>query len=292
MIPDRVKPKPIPKIHPVWEYQAEGALRGAYDDYKRALQVPWVGVVSMAFAHYETFFNLWWKAFEPVVQSTAYVEACEGLCERVEGLVWSLKPPPIAERLTALGYSSREIAEIRAMIEVFSHGNFIQLPAVVAARLLLEGGSVEGSQPIEPYGARHGSKQEIPFVLLEPHHALGDTRRVYKDIMERLGLPFVNTDYRALARWPSYFALAWGDLRDVLGGDQYETTCKQMHDAMFEAARELPNPTGLSALQLQEAASRDASVAKVLEVTRLFTYLLPGLVTNVAYFRAQFENPR
>lgn len=291
MIPDRVKPKPIPKIRPVWEYQADGALQDTYEDYKRALQVPWVGVVSMAFAYYEAFFDVWWKAFEPVVQSTAYVEACESLCERVEGLVWSLKPPPIAERLTALGYSSREIADIRAMIEVFSHGNFIQLPAVVAARLLLEGGSVEGSQPIEPYGARHGAKQETPFVLLEPHHALGDTRRVYQDIMERLDLPFVNTDYRALARWPSYFALAWGDLREVLGGDRYEGIANQMHDAMFEAAQGLPNPTGLSALRLQEAATRDASVSEVLEVTRLFSYLLPGLVTNVAYFRAQFEKP-
>ena len=40
-----------------------------------------------------------------------------------------------------------------------------------------------------------------------------EVRAVYDDIMATLGLPFVNTDYRALARWPSYFALAWSDLK-------------------------------------------------------------------------------
>lgn len=291
MIPERIKPDPIPEIRPVWEYQADGALVDIYEAYKRAFQVPWVGVVSMAFAHYEHFFGLWWNSFEAVVECTAYVEACEALRRQVEELVCSLNPPPIAERLTTLGYSAREVADIRAMIEVFSHGNFIQLPAVAAARLLLEGGSISGSQPLEPYALRHGPQGDTPFVLLEPHHALEDMRKVYMDIKQRLNLPFVNTDYRALARWPSYFTLAWGDLRNVLGSSEYEAIAKQMHAAVFEAARALPNPNGVTALQMQEAALRDARISEVLEVTRLFTYLLPGLVTNVAYFRAQFEPP-
>ncbi len=289
MIPDRSKPDPIPLIRPVWEYQAEGDLCGVYEAYKRAFQVPWVGVVSMAFAHYRTFFDLWWSSFEPVVRSTAYVEACERLLQDVEEMVVELTPPPIVTRLTDIGYSERELDEIRQMIEVFSHGNFIQLPAVVAARLLLEGGAVNGPAEVQPYTARHGPPDEQPFVLMEPHHASADTRRIYQDIMDTLGLPFVNTDYRALSRWPSYFELAWGDLREVLPRPGYAAVTRKMHEAMFEAAAGLPNPRGLTALKLQEAAARDARISEVLEVTRLFSYLLPGLVTNVAFFRAQFE---
>lgn len=289
MIPDRFKPGPIPEIHPVWEYQAEGDLRGKYEAYKRAFQVPWVGVVSMAFAHYRTFFDLWWAAFEPVVQTVDYVQTCERLLQKVEELVADLNPPPIAVRLKRLGYSDRELTEIQKMIEVFSHGNFIQLPAVAAARLLLEGGAVAGTGDLHPYEARHGPPEDQPFVLMEPHHASADQREIYQDIMSTLGLPFVNTDYRALSRWPSYFELAWKDLREVLPRPEYALIAKKMHKATFEAAAALPNPTGLSALKLQEAAARDAKITEVLEVTRLFSYLLPGLVTNVAFFRAQFE---
>ena len=289
MIPERVKPDPIPLIHPVWEYQAEGDLRGMYQAYKRAFQVPWVGVVSMAFAYYRTFFDLWWTSFEPVVQSKIYVETCETLLQHVEELVSQLAPPPITERLVDLGYSERERCEIRRMIEVFSHGNFIQLPAVAAARLLLEGGAVRGSDPVQPYSARHGPPHDQPFVLMEPHHASGDMRGVYQDIMDTLDLPFVNTDYRALSRWPSYFELAWCDLRPVVKHPDYAAITEKMHTAMFKVAGGLPNPSGLTALQLQEAAARDARISEVLEVTRLFSYLLPGLVTNVAFFRAQFE---
>ena len=289
MIPDRFKPDPIPKIHPVWEYQAEGDLRGKYEAYKRAFQVPWVGVVSMAFAHYRTFFDLWWAAFEPVVQSVVYVQTCERLLQTVEELVADLKPPPISGRLRRLGYSDRELTEIQKIIEVFSHGNFIQLPAVAAARLLLEGGAVAGTGDLHPYEARHGPPEGQPFVLMEPHHALADHRQVYQNIMDTLGLPFVNTDYRALSRWPSYFKLVWADLREVLPLPVYALIANEMHKATFEAAAGLPNPSGLSALKLQEAAARDAKITEVLEVTRLFSYLLPGLVTNVAFFRAQFE---
>jgi hypothetical protein len=148
---------------------------------------------------------------------------------------------------------------------------------------------VGGPDALQPYNARHGPPGDRPFVLMEPHHASADHRRVYQDIMDTLDLPFVNTDYRALSRWPSYFDLAWGDLRDVLKRPQYEVITTKMHTAMYKAAAGLPNPSGVTALQMQEAAAQDARITEVLEVTRLFSYLLPGLVTNVAFFRAQFE---
>ncbi len=47
---------------------------------------------------------------------------------------------------------------------------------------------------------------QVPYLLMEPHHLDEPTRAVYEDIKNILQLPFVNTDYRAFARWPSYFA--------------------------------------------------------------------------------------
>jgi hypothetical protein len=45
----------------------------------------------------------------------------------------------------------------------------------------------------------------------------------------------------------------------------------------------------LSGAELRAAAGRDASVAENLQVSRLFQWLLPGLVTNIAYLRAQLK---
>jgi len=53
------------------------------------------------------------------------------------------------------------------------------------------------------------------------------------------------------------------------------------------ASEELPNPGNLTAEALRRAAETDAGPAEVLQVCRLFQWLLPGLITNVAYFRHQ-----
>ena len=47
----RLLPSPLPLVRYVPEYRAEGAPRDAYEDMKSVLQVPWMGVVTMAFAH-------------------------------------------------------------------------------------------------------------------------------------------------------------------------------------------------------------------------------------------------
>lgn len=283
---ERIKPGPVPQIFPHWEYKAEGELYDTYEAYKTALQIPWVGVVTMAYAHYRPFFNSWWGALEPVVKTKAYVDASFTLKENLEANIKALNPPPITERLVALGYSSRELSEIRNMIDVITHGNFMQLAAVCAARLLLEGGELEGG-PVGESASERGFTAKAPFVLIEPHHALADQTAIYEDIKTTLGLPFINTDYRCFSRWPSYFNLAWADLRKIIPTDPYENFVLNEHNALYDAVKKLPNPTGLTADTLKRAASQNGQGKDVLETVRLFSWLLPGLVTNVAYFRAQ-----
>jgi hypothetical protein len=84
-------------------------------------------------------------------------------------------------------------------------------------------------------------------------------------------LPFVNTDYRALARLPSYFAMAWQDLREKVGLPAHETICLACHDRVAKlVATDLPNPGGLSSGALHRVAEADASLVEVTQVCRLF----------------------
>ena len=97
----------------------------------------------------------------------------------------------------------------------------------------------------------------------------------------------MNTDYRALARWPSYFALAWGDLKGIVSTPDHAVRCDTYHERAVALAQTLPNLGGLTAAALKVAAENDAPLGEIREVCHLFQHLLPGLVINVAFFREQ-----
>ena len=75
----RLRPDPIPVIHPMPEYLATGERAEWYKDTKLVLQVPWMGVVTMAYAHYPTFFSELWRGLKPLCEIRAYVEAFQAL---------------------------------------------------------------------------------------------------------------------------------------------------------------------------------------------------------------------
>ena len=289
----RLKPEPVPAIHPLPEYRVEGERRQWYEDMKRVFQVPWMGVVTMAYAHYPAFFKTLWQGTRALAASRPFVEAFQGNRIFVESEIEKLGPPAIGPRLTALGYAPREIDDIRQMVEVFSHGNQPYVLLATLARYLLESGEMAGAKEPDaapPFEGRHGPEATVPFVLMEPHHADAATQAVYQDIKRVLGLPFVNTDYRAFARWPSYWALAWTDLSTVAGTPMHEALCQAVHErCLAEVSRRLPNPGRLTAVALREAAEQDASFEEVRDVCRLFQWLLPGLVVNVAFLCAQLQ---
>ena len=288
----RLKPDPIPTVRPVPEYAVEGQRAEWYAEMKAALQVPWMGVVTMAFAHYPNLFAELWRGLKPLVGSEAFVSEAHGLQAMVEAAAADLAPPAITNRLIDSGYGEREIDQIRAVNAVFSHGNHAYAMIAATARLLLEGGEMTGAGGDAPqFSGRHAPDVDVPFMLMEAHHADAPTRATYDDIMAVLGLPFVNTDYRAFARWPSYWAAGWGDLRAVAASPACEAICQRYHNQAVGAVRDrLPNPGGLSGATLRDAAGADAPLDEVIEVVRLFQWLLPGLATNVAYLKLQLED--
>jgi hypothetical protein len=285
---ERRQPEPLPPIHSEPEYRVTGQRAQWYADMKSVFQVPWMGVVTMAFSHYPQFFATLWNGLRPLAQSKPFVEACQEFRAQTQRRAGDLHPDVIVRRLAAIGYAPREIDQIRATIEVFSHGNFPYLLAATAARRLLEGYQPGKGAEAQPFEGQHAPPADVPFVLMEMHHAEHDTRAVYEDIKLTLGLPFVNTDYRALARWPSYFSVAWRDLKTMIGTPEHTAICDDVHaHADMLMGETLPNPGELDADALRAAAMRDGNAEEILQVARLFQWLLPGLITNVAILRAQ-----
>ncbi len=285
----RLKPDPVPAIRPVPEHAAGGRLAEVYARTKAGLNVPWMGVVAMAFAHYPRFYDCLWSAFEPVAGSAGFAASCRALREAAEREAGALGPAPLLPLLAETRYDAREIDGIRACNEVFSAGNMPYILMATLARLLLEGRDWPAGGEPGPPAARDPAPARP--VLIEPHHADPTVAALYADIRGTLGLPFVNTDYRAFARWPSYFLAAWDGLKRAIGGPGYEAAVTRVHDAAVDLALALPNPGGLTPGALREAARADAPEGEVREVVRLFQWLLPGLAVNVAFLRAQLLEP-
>lgn len=283
----RLKPDPIPDIHPVPEYLATGDLAKRYAQTKQGLDVPWMGVVAMAFAHYPNFYGCLWNAIAPVVVSQRFVEACQNLQDHAQEEANRFNPPEIVSRLEAAGYAQSEIVEIRQCNAIFSDGNMPYVLMASLARLLLEGVAWPSSEATD--GKKSASHHPDKPTLIEAHHADPTVQALYFDIKETLGLPFVNTDYRAFARWPSYFLGAWKDLREFPPTAGYENAVSRIHERALNLALSLPNYTGISPQRLIDEASKDAELREILDVVRLFQWLLPGLAFNVAFFRSQLQ---
>ncbi|MEL6316928.1 MAG: hypothetical protein AAFR16_04720 [Pseudomonadota bacterium] len=289
-IPPRLKPDPIPTIRPTPEHLAEGELKATYEDVKGALRAPWMGVVAMAFAHHRGFFDALWRGFRPIALSAPFAEACAEVRAAADAAAARLSPAPIRAALAGEGYAPRELAEIDAVLEVFARGNPPYALMATWARLALEGHPLEGPAQAAAHAGGGGANEILDrLTLMERHHADPETRAVYDAVMDRLGLPFVNTDYRALARWPSCFARAWGGLSPLVDTPAYAAEVDGIHARLAEAALALPNPTGMRPEALQAAAGADGSLEETLAVVRLFQWLLPGLLTNVAVFQAQLR---
>jgi hypothetical protein len=116
----RKRPEPVPSIYPLPEYLAAGDRKDDYENTKAVLQVPWMGVVTMAFSHYRKFYRTLWPGLRPLFQSAELVACCGALRSRAEELADELSPAPLAEQLTGYGYAPRELQNIAEMIAISS----------------------------------------------------------------------------------------------------------------------------------------------------------------------------
>ena len=284
----RLKPNPVPSIQVTPEPLATGRLLDIYAQTKSGLGVPWIGVVAMAFARFPAFYDALWSAIEPIALTQPFASACQELRTAAESEAENLRPVTLLPELMDQGYNDGDITEIRACLETFSAGNMPYLILATLARLLLESHTWKPSSAIGP--AVQASPMMSRPVLMEPHHADETILAVYADIRQVLGLPFVNTDYRALARWPSYFSRAWKQLSSAIQSEAYLIAVNRVHNTAVRATLELPNPVALNSEGLILAANEDGALEEIVAVVQLFQWLLPGLVINVAWLRAQMAD--
>jgi hypothetical protein len=284
------KPRTIPPVRLVPEYQADGELLKVYPELKKDLGVPWVGVITQALAYYRPFFIEAWKQLQPSVQTHFFEKRCEQIrLQSWDGVVSQLKVENQIPILQELGYKEREIKKIQDTIDVLDYGNPKYLVFATVVKYGLLEGKMGGQNPDDPYDLYPRSPVQAgdkPLLMVEEHHAAGELKEIYDDIKATLQLPFVNSDYKAQGRWPSYLRVAWSHLKPMVDNPEYVAIRKNIHDMAVDTARNLPYSYLLDRKGACSVGMQESEIDELIEVISLFQYLLSGLIVNVTHFKA------
>lgn len=273
----------------IGESEASDRVKAIYEDTRIILAVPWVGIIIKVFANYPKFLNSLWLQ----VKKSAGLHYYELKAEEIQALALRLVSrfalKDIRSRLES-SLTDAQIQDIEELLDVFNYGNpkFLILAAVGKNAL-------EERQPRRTVIRRRWRVQgryvgAATPPMIQENETTGLVKELYSDIRSTLKLPFVNSDYKALANWPTFLNLAWKSLKPNIGSAVYSKYAHVLQDFANEIGLGLPYPVVLSKKELTATRS-NKEFESILETVKLFYNLLPGLILNVASFKL-LVNPK
>jgi hypothetical protein len=274
-------------LHLVKPEAADPRVRRIFDDTRRTLHLPWIGALFQAYALYPDYLEMAWHELRPALGTRQFAADATAIGNAADQAVARFYTP---------SYSSRDVAAmnlnlpaIRETINAFHAGNPKLLLVATALQRAFEEGPIGGGtgllRPVKEPGETEEERVERATVeMVDDDEASEAVTILYADIQATLGLPLVNSDYRAMALWPDYLTLAWRDIKAHIHTADYETEVRRLSGLAREGVDRFAVPVGAT----REAAQRAGVPADQLDnlgaILRLFAGLLPGLILNVAMF--------
>jgi hypothetical protein len=274
-------------LHLVKPEAADARVRRIYDDTRRTLHLPWIGALFQAYALYPDYLEMAWNELRPALGTPQFAADAAAIGNAADQAVARFYTP---------SYSSRDVAAmnlnlpaIRETINAFHVGNPKLLLVATALQRAFEEGPVGGGTGLPPRAKEPGETEEeraerTTVEMVNDDEASEAVKMLYADVKATLGLPLVNSDYRAMALWPDYLTLAWRDIKAHIHTADYETEVRRLSGLAREGVDRFAVPVRAT----REAAQRAGVPADQLDnldmILRLFAGLLPGLILNVAMF--------
>jgi hypothetical protein len=268
------------------EQQVDERTRAILDEINEALGIPHVNLVFLAYAAHPRFLEMQWRVAKPLLQTQQFFSLAERLrAEAYTRMHNYFSIPDLCARMSDLSFSAGARHELTDVVELF-HYNNAPLLLLMAAQMQGFDKAIAGRG--ESAEAGHPVFKEKP-VLVEEENAPAPTRKIYDDMKRTTGIPVVNTDYRALARWPDFLQHYWAVLKGLVQSPLYKETCQAIRISALGLAQELPQPFELTVAQLQDAGLDDAEVEAVVRITELFLKVLSAQVLNIAVAKIGLE---
>lgn len=275
------------RIPLVPESEAQGRVFDIYQEIKRALGVPTVNLLFQAFGAYPKFLELHWQAINPTLGTAEFFQFADRL--RAEAYTRAhnyFAVPDFCEEVKEMQLSPGARQELTEIVELFHYNNPLLLLIVAAQMHAFDESSVPQRQSSGP--AIHPVFAQKPCSVPE-EHATERVKRVYEDIKRTLRLNFINTDYRALGRFPDFLEAYWEAMKPALALPIYSEHKRRLRESAFSFAAELPSAPQLSIQQMQDAGVEEEEITDIVRITEQFIDLISGLILNVCFAKIGLE---
>ena len=199
---------------------------------------------------------------------------------------------PVADHAAALrarALSEAEIARMREITELFSKVNPKLAIVAAAVDAALRGRPVGGVGTKGPHRERERPPLQefrgVRFSLIEERDAPPRVRAIYDDMKATLGLPFIETEYRAMASYPDWLEVWWRDCKPLAQEQRYRTLGAELNRDAAQSATQLPHRLQLNESLLDSNEIDEARRTELRRGTAIFGQTLPGLLINVEIAR-------
>jgi hypothetical protein len=178
---------------------------------------------------------------------------------------------------------------MREIVELFTNVNPKLAILAAAVEAALRGMPIGGIGTKGPHREREVKRPQefrgVRVSLVEERDAPPRVRAIYEDMRATLGLPFIETEYRAMASYPDWLEVWWRDCKPCSEGDQYRRLSAELARAAAEAAKLLPHRLYLSDALLESCEIDATQRADLQRNTAVFAQTLPGLMINLEIAR-------
>jgi len=269
-------------------------LRETYKDIKHGFRVPIVVETIQAWAAVPRFLELVWRRLRPNVLSLAFIDGSRSLGATVDRTLAAWPVGDDAATLRSRGVGETDLRHMREIVEMFFVMDHKLIVLAHAVRLALDGEDIGGAGVHNEAGEREHEEPDyrgLALPLTEERDAAFRVRSIFESLKSAAALPYVPSEYRAIARYPDWLEVWWNGCKAEMARPRYRTLRDESMRTAVELARRLPYRVRLGADIMLNYKIADADRRRLIEVTRTLCDALSALCVSVAMARRGLLSP-
>jgi short-subunit dehydrogenase len=276
-----------PQIQLIQLSQATPEIQTCLDDIQNTLGIPWTPANWRAYAMYPAVMQLFWERLKPAMQTEAFLEDAIAITEHVYRDINDWYQP---DYQVDVDQSARH--HIQRELNAFIFGNpqlliqQVALSRTLAGEVVGQDGTAASRRPPNVY--RHHKIQLVDEQAVQ--EISQEMQRVYQDIKQTLGVPIVNSDYQALARWSAFFLPAWEDIKLWRERPEYQLLKQDIVRRAENAANRLRPAVAIGEREVRDRLDNPEDFERIQQTVQMFKDVLPELIVQDALFHMGLAN--
>lgn len=259
-------------------FEADEELRGIYENLRTDLRASYVPDLLLALGSFPAYLRELHDTLKPILNSAEFHQAADEVRNVAAEAAATLPLPPGEEVRNLL------MSPIDPGIPDDIHAFLDADPRVLLIATIIHS-SLRGEHGVRSYYVTPLEQEEEIHVphrrLIEEESSAASVKRVYEEVKHMMSLPFVTSEYRALAKWPPFLTAGWDYISKILGTSEYDTAREKIVEATFSAARPWFSPELLGEELVKRAGLTDGALEEFSTTVGVFSRLLPGTILEM-----------